>query len=229
MPSRTPPRGGRRCATTTRRAIARAAVPSRGDRRGSASPRPPPRSCCSMPPTASCAPAVLWMDVRAADEAAETAIAHPVLRYSGGSDAAEWLVPKAMWFRKHEPATWSRVTPCRRGPRLPDVPADRRVGGIPPHRDVQVELRPARRRVQPGALRDARGSPDLIEKLPAGSSRSGASPANLTPAAATGLGLLPRVPVAVGGVDAHMAIAGHRCGRRWLAVHDRRDIGRSSS
>jgi ribulose kinase len=55
------------------------------------------------------APAVLWMDVRAAEEAAETAIDHPVLRYSGGSDAAEWLVPKAMWFRRHEPAIWARA------------------------------------------------------------------------------------------------------------------------
>ena len=55
------------------------------------------------------APAALWMDMRAADEAAATAIGHPMLRYSGGSDAAEWMVPKAMWFKRHRPEIWAKA------------------------------------------------------------------------------------------------------------------------
>jgi ribulokinase len=52
-------------------------------------------------------PALLWMDGRAGEESALTAQAgHPVLRYSGGSDAVEWLVPKAMWLARHEPETY---------------------------------------------------------------------------------------------------------------------------
>jgi sugar (pentulose or hexulose) kinase len=42
-------------------------------------------------------PAILWMDSRASREADETgshAADHPVLAYSGGADAVEWLVPK---------------------------------------------------------------------------------------------------------------------------------------
>ena len=44
-------------------------------------------------------PALLWMDCRAAAEADATARVPPSgLAYSGGGDAAEWLVPKAMWL-----------------------------------------------------------------------------------------------------------------------------------
>ncbi|MBF8191763.1 sugar kinase [Nonomuraea sp. K274] len=59
-------------------------------------------------------PALLWMDGRAGEESALTArTGHPVLRYSGGCDAVEWLVPKAMWLARHEPETYrgaARVT-----------------------------------------------------------------------------------------------------------------------
>jgi ribulose kinase len=55
-------------------------------------------------------PAILRMDARADAEARFTGTTdHPVLRYSGGSDAVEWLVPKAMWLAKHEPETYRRA------------------------------------------------------------------------------------------------------------------------
>jgi ribulose kinase len=56
------------------------------------------------------APAILWMDARAADEAKLTeSVEHPVLRDSGGSDASEWLVPKAMWLARNDPDLWART------------------------------------------------------------------------------------------------------------------------
>ncbi len=57
-------------------------------------------------------PALLWMDARASAQAARTvglAERHPVLAWSGGSDASEWLLPKAMWLKEHEPETWARA------------------------------------------------------------------------------------------------------------------------
>jgi len=51
--------------------------------------------------------ALLWMDCRATEEARATqAIENPVMTYSGGGDAVEWLVPKAMWLAHHEPETY---------------------------------------------------------------------------------------------------------------------------
>nr|WP_321508359.1 FGGY-family carbohydrate kinase [uncultured Celeribacter sp.] len=53
------------------------------------------------------APALLWMDCRAEAEAAETArLSHPVMRFCGGSDAVEWLIPKAMWLKRNRPNLW---------------------------------------------------------------------------------------------------------------------------
>ncbi|HEX2529719.1 MAG TPA: FGGY-family carbohydrate kinase [Geminicoccus sp.] len=55
-------------------------------------------------------PALLWMDCRAARQADRTATStHPVLAYAGGSDAAEWLVPKAMWLKQEEPESYRQA------------------------------------------------------------------------------------------------------------------------
>lgn len=55
-------------------------------------------------------PALLWMDCRATAEAqATTEVDHPVMAYSGGADAVEWLVPKAMWLARHEPEIYARA------------------------------------------------------------------------------------------------------------------------
>jgi len=48
--------------------------------------------------------AILWMDQRAVAEVDEIArTGHPFLKYVGGRDSVEWMVPKAMWLKKHEP------------------------------------------------------------------------------------------------------------------------------
>ena len=55
-------------------------------------------------------PAILWMDSRAwaqSDATAALVDAHPVLAWSGGSDAAEWLLPKAVWVAEHEPEVFA--------------------------------------------------------------------------------------------------------------------------
>lgn len=153
------------------------------------------------------APAVLWMDVRAADEAARTKLDRPVLRYSGGSDAAEWLVPKAMWLRSNEPALWDRAVHVVEAL---DYMTWRLTG------DWVASLLTAtcKWNYDPvigsfdDRLFDILGVPDLLSKLPSRVEPMGAMAGRLTATAATGLGLLPGVPVAVGGVDAHMAVPG---------------------
>jgi ribulose kinase len=54
-------------------------------------------------------PALLWMDCRADAEARRTAtLKNPVMRFCGGSDAVEWLVPKSMWLKQHQPDLWEK-------------------------------------------------------------------------------------------------------------------------
>jgi len=53
-------------------------------------------------------PSLLWMDTRAAAEAAEiTRTRHPVLRHTGGQVSPEWMLPKALWLARHDPERYA--------------------------------------------------------------------------------------------------------------------------
>src|SRR5215475_4264930 len=58
-------------------------------------------------------PALLWMDVRSGDLAAEVAASgDPALEVNSagaGPVSAEWMVPKALWLRRHERALFDRA------------------------------------------------------------------------------------------------------------------------
>ena len=62
-------------------------------------------------------PALIWMDVRSATEAERIASSgDPALKINSdghGPVSAEWMLPKALWLRTHEPETFERaVTIC---------------------------------------------------------------------------------------------------------------------
>ena len=55
-------------------------------------------------------PAILWMDTRAAPEAEEiTQIGDPALWYTGDRVSPEWMLPKALWLARHEPARYAEA------------------------------------------------------------------------------------------------------------------------
>lgn len=48
--------------------------------------------------------ALMWMDARSREEMdAINAAGHPVLDYCGGETSFEWMIPKALWLKRHEP------------------------------------------------------------------------------------------------------------------------------
>lgn len=48
--------------------------------------------------------AILWMDNRAKEQMEKiNATGHAVLRYAGGEDSVEWLVPKMLWLKENQP------------------------------------------------------------------------------------------------------------------------------
>src|SRR5262245_13286760 len=61
-------------------------------------------------------PALLWMDQRSSREAeAISATGDPVLRYVSGRVSPEWMLPKALWLKNHEPETYrkaERIVEC---------------------------------------------------------------------------------------------------------------------
>jgi ribulose kinase len=151
-------------------------------------------------------PALLWMDGRAHEEARITAgVDHPVMRYCGGEDAVEWLVPKAMWVARHEPDTYAaaahvveavdyltyRLTGRWVGSRMNAVCKwnySARDGGFSPE------------------LFAAFGVPDLVDKLPADVLAVGEPAGEILPAVLAETGIEGTPIVAVGGIDAHMSL-----------------------
>lgn len=55
-------------------------------------------------------PAILWMDARATTEMEKiNKSGHAVLKYSGGQDSVEWMLPKTLWIKEHQPDIYSRA------------------------------------------------------------------------------------------------------------------------
>ena len=153
-------------------------------------------------------PAILWMDARAWAQSARTAelvAEHPVLRWSGGSDAAEWLLPKAVWLREHEPEVYARAA---RVVEAVDYLTFRLTGrwvGSQMNAVCKYNYDPLTGRF-PTSLYAALGVPDLADKLPDEVVEVGGLAGPLHPAAAEALGIGPGAPVAVGGIDAHVSL-----------------------
>lgn len=70
-----------------------------------------PHPCA--PPEQALRPALLWMDVRSGEEAAQVAACGgPELVVNGGGAgpvSAEWMLPKALWLKRHEPDVFARA------------------------------------------------------------------------------------------------------------------------
>ncbi len=153
-------------------------------------------------------PAILWMDSRASAQAARTAelaANHPVLAWSGGADAAEWLLPKAMWLKEHEPQLFARAD---RVVEAIDYLTFRLTGewiGSQLNAVCKYNYDPLRRGFSTD-LYAALGMDDLVAKLPDQILPVGAYAGPLSAPAATALGLPTGIPVAVGGIDAHVSL-----------------------
>jgi FGGY-family pentulose kinase len=154
-------------------------------------------------------PAILWMDVRASDQAdrlAETG--DPALKYNGfGAVTAEWGLPKAIWLKEEEPEVYKKaryICDCcdwlihrltgEWAASINIVSAkyyyDRDVGGFPE------------------SLYEAAGVEDMLDKFPQPVLDLGAVVGGLRKEVAEELGLKADTPVAEGGVDAHLGALG---------------------
>jgi ribulokinase len=154
-------------------------------------------------------PAIIWMDVRAAEEARTVAdTGHPSLRYSGhGPVSAEWLPCKALWLKRHEPEVYAAAA---RVCEYEDWMVHRLTG------EWTASINNASIRWYydrdfgglPISLYDDAGLGDLPPKLPSRVLDLGAVAGTLTAPAAAELGLPEGLPVAEGGADAFVAMVG---------------------
>ena len=154
-------------------------------------------------------PAIMWMDVRAVDQALRVQETEdPALKYNGYARvSAEWMPSKALWLKEKEPDTYQNaehicecldwVTHRLTGEWTASINTasfrwyyDRNEGGFPE------------------SLYGALGLDDLLEKFPQQVLDMGKVAGELRKEAAEELGLLAGIPVAEGGGDAFVALVG---------------------
>jgi FGGY-family pentulose kinase len=153
-------------------------------------------------------PALLWMDQRASSEAAAIdATGDPALRYVSGRMSPEWMLPKALWLKSHEPEIYAksgRIVECTNW-------LMHRLTG-----EWTLSLNHCAVKwnyVRPeggwplGLLRAA-GIDDLIEKWPREIVPLGGGNGRLASHAAAELGLRTGTTVAQGGIDAYLGMVG---------------------
>jgi ribulose kinase len=153
-------------------------------------------------------PAILWMDSRASHEADSTATAakdHKILAWSGGSDAAEWLLPKAMWLKAHQPEVFHRADRIVEAIDFITFKLTGRWIGSQMNAVCKYNYDSVQRRF-PQELYDALGVSELSDKLPDSILPVGAAAGTINPVAAHELGISPTAVVAVGGIDAHVSL-----------------------
>jgi len=154
-------------------------------------------------------PAIMWMDVRAADQARRIAeTGDPALKYNGFANvSAEWMPCKALWLKENEPDVYAAaqhlceycdwITYRLTGEWTASVNIsslrwyyDHDNGGFPQsfYRSVGLD--------------------DLLDKFPQRVLDMGTVVGGLSRKAAEELGLLPGTPVAEGGGDAMVGTIG---------------------
>ncbi|MFZ0088180.1 MAG: FGGY-family carbohydrate kinase [Solirubrobacteraceae bacterium] len=148
-------------------------------------------------------PAIMWMDVRAADQARRIGESeHPARRYNGGGPvSAEWLPSKLLWLKESEPDTYSAA---RYLVDAPDWITFRLTGRMTANVNTAA-VRGYHDRDHDGwpvGFYEEIGLDDAFAKLPEDVLDLGAPVEGLSEEAAQELGLTPGTPVAQGGGDA---------------------------
>ncbi|MGV6849796.1 MAG: FGGY-family carbohydrate kinase [Marinibacterium sp.] len=156
-------------------------------------------------------PAILWMDVRANQEA-EAVLATGDARLRLNSDgagpvSAEWMIPKALWIKRHEPDIYDAAeTICEYQDYLTYRLTGERCASL---NNVGLRWHYANREGGWAAsMVAALGMPDLVEKWPSRVAAPGEVVGHLTAPAAEALGLTPRTKLVQGGADALIGMIG---------------------
>lgn len=154
-------------------------------------------------------PALIWMDVRAADQARRIAASgYDALKYNGfGNVSAEWMPCKALWVKENEPEVWERTAHLGE---FNDWFFHRLTGEWAGSIN-NVTVRWYYNQDEGGFPRDfyeGIGLGDALEKFPQRILNLGDVVGTLRADVAEAFGLKAGIPVAQGGADAFIAMFG---------------------
>lgn len=149
--------------------------------------------------------ALMWMDLRGADQARRLTETHAdVLRYCGGTVPAEWPLPKALWLKERAADVWQRAD------RLVEQMTwlTWRLSGewVAPLNSAAAKWH--YHGAWPADLMRRVGLEDALDKLPSRVVAMGERGGDLSAQAAGEIGLRAGIPIAMTGIDAHVGMAG---------------------
>jgi FGGY-family pentulose kinase len=153
-------------------------------------------------------PGILWMDVRAHEQAERvTATGDPILKYVGGKDSPEWMIPKALWLKENEPKVYEKAE------RIAEV-TDWLMFRLTGRWTASLNVITCKWNYAtpeggwPERLLATLGMTEILDKWPRDVLAIGERAGELSKAAAAELGLPAGIPVAEGGIDAYLAMLG---------------------
>ena len=156
-------------------------------------------------------PCMIWMDVRAAKEADEVAATgDPNLRVNGGGAgpvSAEWMIPKALWMKRHQPEIFAKAAKVGEYQDYINLRLTGRWVGSLGNAAIRWHYQTQHGGV-PRSLLASVGLSDLEGKWPDPIVAPGTPIGPLTTEAAAHLGLKPGTPVIQGGADAFIGVIG---------------------
>jgi ribulokinase len=156
-------------------------------------------------------PCMIWMDVRAAKEADDVAATKdPYLRVNGGGAgpvSAEWMIPKSLWMKRHQPEVYARAAKIGEYQDFINLHLTGRWVGSLGNAAIRWHYQTQHGGV-PRSLLAALGLSELEEKWPNPIIAPGAPVGPLTKQAAEHLGLRPGMLVVQGGADAFIGVIG---------------------
>ncbi|KAL4523089.1 hypothetical protein Ndes2437B_g00232 [Nannochloris sp. 'desiccata'] len=155
-------------------------------------------------------PALLWMDMRSAPQAARIAACKdPALCVNGGGAgpvSAEWMVPKALWLKENEEEIYNFATYiCEYQDYINYHLTGHMCASV---NNVSVRWHYDTERGWPESMLETLGLEALLKKWPRQILPLGAVVGGLTASAAAHLGLPEGLPVAQGGADAFVGMIG---------------------
>jgi len=152
--------------------------------------------------------AIMWMDVRAFEQAERiNATQNPILRYAGGHESPEWMIPKALWIKENLPEVFANadlIVECQNW--MVFKLTNRWVTSLN-NAICKWNYCPTEGGWPISLLRELRFE-EILDKWPRELLAVGQPVGELTKHAAYELGLTPGIPVIQGGIDAYAAMVG---------------------
>lgn len=156
-------------------------------------------------------PGIMWMDTRAWRQAIRSKEStNSILRFSGGQNAAEWLISKSIWFKENEPDLYAKCDFIVEALDYINFKLSNQWISSLMNSTCKANLDPESKTYDSDFFQEL-GAIGIEQKFPSEIVPIGQSLGPISDAAALHLGIRGNPILAQGGIDAHIGMLGGGC------------------